>query len=1423
MYGSVVDDNIDFDAQPFASFSEDNTQCGSSPSFFQDSFQDSFQDKMIKNQQQHHDNDNDNGGGTRTTRTRSTSTSMNSPVADYIMDGHNGMNMNMNMNASVNRNRNSNSNSNNNTSNPNETLDTTLEMSNMSRGSSPQQPTDANLDDFGSSIHISHSVGVGNNNSNSNSTPRTAGTPGHGTASTADSTSSAKSGAKKRFFMKFRRKTKKYNNMHAPLDLDLDLDLNLNLDPSDKDPAIDTDPAMDHDYDHDHDPYKDEILLANHDKGISTPSSAATAPTTPFTDASTGTGSRNQSPTTPLHDNDNDDDGDILQFERRMTFLEEDDADILEDLDGDMHADAGDYANDNASHYDNETAFSGNHSHMWETEPDPDEHEHEHDHETGFQSQGLEHMDRKNIPSSGVDNDGFFTADFDFSTPLDAQVNASATPTTNTNAHANAHANEYEDESNSVFRSFDAAEEWKPTSSEFDSFGGSSSVSFKGKNEIDMDGRTRRGQSLREMDQDSDPREPDSDANANANVHSMRDDYLRHIGNVPAVYSSPSPERKYDAHDQRYLLNNESPDRKEPMGPIDVDTQQEWDPNDRTAVASAPVDMILQEWDTNSLEFQSGKQEQVPVTSTRTGTNPIDIDTGEPWTPEKDDSMWEDSNINAQFEKDEGEDSIQNSEVEFEDDTSHDDAEMQMQQETDDRMQNNNLDEMDAQSFDEGEFEETHNIPVTPSASTFAPTPVTPQAPTKKGAPASLTLGVLAQISGLVDFNESNTDRYGRTFVEKEEEEEDDVSEGDDAVSKASRPFLNENENSIPFGNSGGHLVQVVNFHEDGKTMEVLNPGLHSEIALPFKPDASKIEKVNSVIQEDALGVLYEGQFVAESTHVVPSSPFDINVSKIHNHSHHHLDQVDFDVEEEGDISGNLAAPRVLEDVFDFAGSDGEDTVEAELEMEQLVSQVEGAWNKAEEPLPSSKKEHSNGNSHNGPEEDHNVSNLKEFWKQKQHKMTSIKTDPVSTQKVREVEVDWPDAPVSSPLEAKEASAFGDDFFSRTEKKKKKQEWDVPTSVTTTPQIDPSFATEMSSMCDSYDLTEDGFQVPKRKSAKEAYRANANASKSFGTSESAKGFFWRSHPEGGVSKVEVKARRRSSSSKQKMKNDGKETIEQKDSIDPSEYVDFPKTILSRRSRDEEDPLPTARTSTKQASKYSSKMKPGSIERVKSMPKQESRTPFAWDKDSLKLRKVNLSRSKSTENTQGKDKGKSMEWRKTIEAKIKSTSEKVKAAANNAKSGSVSHPTSTMSSTRSTEAKPPPAPTPTNTTPNTTTTSKSSSQFGAYRRSQSPFQANRNSFLSRRKDPPPPPAASPGTGTGSNIVYGGIPRTIEKKPLDDDAISGCSSSMADRIKAFETNRGDAHSKPSMFSRSAPLNSYALSKLRNVTSNVGGLWS
>jgi len=82
---------------------------------------------------------------------------------------------------------------------------------------------------------------------------------------------------------------------------------------------------------------------------------------------------------------------------------------------------------------------------------------------------------------------------------------------------------------------------------------------------------------------------------------------------------------------------------------------------------------------------------------------------------------------------------------------------------------------------------------------------------------------------------------------------------------------------------------------------------------------------------------------------------------------------------------------------------------------------------------------------------------------------------------------------------------------------------------------------------------------------------------------------------------------------------------------------------------------------------------------------------------------------------------------------------------------------------------------------------------------------------------------------------GIPSFIEQKPMSDDAISGCSNSIADKILAFEsiskrskperwTNASSpSSSSPRLAKNPMPLNSSTLSKLKTMGKNMGGLWN
>jgi hypothetical protein len=400
--------------------------------------------------------------------------------------------------------------------------------------------------------------------------------------------------------------------------------------------------------------------------------------------------------------------------------------------------------------------------------------------------------------------------------------------------------------------------------------------------------------------------------------------------------------------------------------------------------------------------------------------------------------------------------------------------------------------------------------------------------------------------------------------------------------------------------------------------------------------------------------------------------------------------------------------------------------------------------------------------------------------------------------------VEWPSPSADSHI-GQSQEVFKDDIFSRN---KTTKPLDVPSSVTAKPSGEMSFATELSSLCEqSFDLTEDGFQVPKREAAKDVYRATKTSNSSY----SSKGFFWRSHPDGPTSTSNNEDKTKKHHNDPKVDKVGKKTT----------AVDlYLKRVKTKRNDvlDETSKAPQHRTTSSNPEKSS-----GRVIQNSSIPNDHSSAPrnqptkvmSTSNEQHVTTHDTNQGQNKHLpdKNTIGKkhtqDKGNnispSIQWKKAIEAKIISTSERIKA---------VRHQTTSQTFNASTK------------THTTQTIPK---------RAPSPFQANKNSFLNKWQAQATMTTASL---SSSNHVqkqqqqqqqqqqddsksWNGIPILIEKNAVDDDAISGCSSSIADRIKHFESK--SQSSKPEITGRSTPLNSFSLSKLRTMTNNVGGLWS
>ena len=979
-----------------------------------------------------------------------------------------------------------------------------------------------------------------------------------------------------------------------------------------------------------------------------------------------------------------------------------------------MLEDDADPESGNVSAYESEaeTSYGGDHTTTWEAD-------HDDDHEAGLQVQlqltpGASHVGKSDaLSDTGTNDDGFFAATFDF------------------RASSNIEFSSVADESG--FLSFEANDDWNPKSGDFQSFS------------------------------HGDDGEMETYSVAKNEQESIQ----------PNRYSTPSPsvtKRNYNdnAHEHESNIDFEL------EGPIDSDTLEQWDAKDPAAYCYNPTVSQATQGKGENNDTRSGRNTPELTASSNTSSNsmdddgfgissPIDVDTLQPWAPTRQ-LAW--SKSGQASESSVSDDEAFHSISSKRNQSSH--VSVSEAQDDFEDMWN----DANSCSFDGRDFAETDNL------SSAGPGPShthvhTPSAlPEKAGREAiSLTLGMLAQISGLADFDAVNTNKYGRSY-------KDDILEDEDAeaIAKAASQTQDHDKASpegIENSTSAGFRC----------TSQALDTQFPTKSASPFAADVSKIENSGELSDENAAALLF-------------NSPFEASVSRIENNSHDEVqlsptDEVDYGGDS-NEISDSFAGPRALEGAFQDVENEF-DSDQAEKEMAHIVSQIKGTWEERAEDLEARLDVARKDKKKEG-----RIAEVQKYWKEKQQKLASIHTDSRNNVKSREVNVEWPDAQASAPLKAKRPTALEDDFLSRN---KNTKEWDVPSSVFTSGNTDASHVTDLSSLCEqSMDLTDDGYPVFKRKTAKEAYRAS---NKSVHSSNSAKGFFWRSHPEG--ANVEVTPRTRSKTAEKKriaghyppsaQKRPG--SLKRSSSVNAgeanSEYINFPDSLTRRASRDEED----------------TKLKPtkaSALERIKSMPTQvTSNASVPWGKENLKLRNVDLSRSKSVDNPQNRrdepiKSSPTMEWRKAIEAKIKSTSDKVRAVRTNA-----------TSPTSFTEKKPPAAPSKPN-----------------LRRAPSPFQANRNSFLNKR---PPTDANRSGSTQRESIIIAGVPRTIEKRTVDDDAISGCSS-MADRIKQFETKtqshddgkpRDNGKHSTGMFNRTTPLNSYALNKLRNVTSNVGGLWS
>ena len=660
-------------------------------------------------------------------------------------------------------------------------------------------------------------------------------------------------------------------------------------------------------------------------------------------------------------------------------------------------------------------------------------------------------------------------------------------------------------------------------------------------------------------------------------------------------------------------------------------------------------------------------------------------------------------------------------------------------------------------SFDEekgsSSYDETHNF--SPNrASAFS----SYRDQKKKHESAQLTLGVLAQISGLADFDAGTTDDYGQSYHEKD----DSFNDHDEEIANATKQLLEDHEKSSP---------EEVDEDESDFSFKHIEETI---TPVDFKEQSLFAADQSEIIRD-----------VETPKSPTPPSPFHANISGIPDDSQ---DQVYIN-----EISDDNVDPRALASAFEDAGMEYEmNTIEAETEMNNLLSNVKGTYE-----LPADFDFDEKTEDHENSGDDLPVSDIKSFWHKKEKKLLSIQTELHEMKPA--VNVDWPDAPVNVHLREKGSKEI-----------KSHHNWDVPTSVIADPAA--SIA-EMSSICEqSFDPTDDG-QPTRRKSAKEAYRATKTTS----SGNSSKGFFWRSHPEKAnvMNKIDIQ---RSQSRRRAAKVEPKDNFSTPKNIKIKKKEDAPKSnkdLASEKSIRSSASQKSAKSSTSQKSQIEDvsellvriassrgKEKTASITTSNrgntSSTFSTTNTSVPWDKKNLKLRSVQT--NEKAPNTKSASEIKdsvgsspTAELRKSIEAKIKFTSDKVRAARNEA-----------FSSSNAVPVKP----------------SVIASKFSTMKRQPSPFQANRHSFVTKIQEEP----SIKGKNPTSDIKSESITQTNEQSLVEDDKISACSTSISDRIKQFETSKQSDAGKSSAFSRGkTPLNSYALNKLRTVTGNVGGLWS
>jgi len=787
-----------------------------------------------------------------------------------------------------------------------------------------------------------------------------------------------------------------------------------------------------------------------------------------------------------------------------------------------------------------------------------------------------------------------------------------------------------------------------------------------------------------------------------------------------------------------------------------------------------------------------------------------------------------------------------------------------------------------------------------------------------------LTLEMLAQISGLVDFDAQNPSQYGTTYDDEDEKTDDEDDEVEKAVKRgadehnnledfvAKFDSVNNNFHDEKTDDEDDEVDKAVkrgadkhddledfaarfdsvnhNFHDGQMTREQtqaevsdlhtssqpLSKNISSRVPLhrttsPFKVDVSHIELQNNISPEQNNNSTENVESFMTTT---KESPFESNMSGINNPA---------ETSHENNKNDDDFKPRSLTDVFNEANA-----------VSQVIDNIRSNRHHDKGTGKSTKlKEEDPANS---------IKSVKDFWKQKQSNL-KVKTDPRSTKKVRESNMDWPAAPTSSRQKLQVSTAFDNDFFDFDEKQKESSH--VPVE-----EINQclSLKSEVSSLCDDT-LTADGFHPGKSRSTKSTKKSS---SKSVGSS-STMTFFRRTHPSQPVGLTSLHTHdRKVKKSPYSSPNSG--TCKKNPIIDkvPSDYH------LNKSLRKSRTKTPTEWDSTnnivfgestkdwRERNRSSPRSSPiSSITGWEETTKDHTRSNkdklnldevraspvsslTSWDRQKFKGANVKKNLTdfgkstgrasppgfktgwgESNRNTGIDTKTKNHvnsvtspgnDWNKfrpisptTIDSKKTDNNptkhvDKVKEKSVNSSPHKVWSRATEQSRNKGTSKRPRRQPVKlwqvnnfVKEPNNDIISNGSKSPNARHRSNMSKSPSGDMRFTSdRSKSPNGDPQI---TGIRSNSPFSEISRkqqvlieraqekdnTINDNPVviekqaqedDDDAVSGCSNSIADRIKAFETRKGTQKRKTSAFSRSAPLNSISLAKLRSASSK--GLW-